>query len=225
VARVFLLFFVLWIIFNGQVTLEICLFGLGISAVLYLFVWKVMGYRPENDWQVFRRALGMLHFAGLLVKEICKSCLVVVKMIYTPRLALRPQLVKFSPSLHRDNARTALADAITLTPGTITVEAGEEGFMVHALDASLAEGLEDSAFVKLLMRLEHWEERKQKGETGRDRGLYRRAALRGRDLPLGDGAAVPDPGREGAPVYRPAGGREHDRDHDDYDYVPALGVF
>lgn len=163
----FFLFFVLWIIFNGQITVEICLFGLGISAVLYLFVWKVMGYRPESDLQFFRRALDMLRFAGLLVKEICKSCLIVVKMIYTPQLALRPQLVRFSPPLHRDSARTALADAITLTPGTITVDAGEE-FVVHALDASLTDGIEDSAFVGQLTRLERRENQEQKGETERE---------------------------------------------------------
>ena len=97
----FLLFFVLWIIFNGQVTVEICLFGLGISAALYLFVWKVMGYQPKNDLRFFRRFLGMIRFAGLLVAEICKSCLVVVKMIYTPGLELRPQLAEFSPPWKR----------------------------------------------------------------------------------------------------------------------------
>ena len=162
----FLLFFALWIIFNGQVTVEICLFGLGISAALYLFVWKVMGYRPENDLRFFRRFLGMLRFAGLLVAEICKSCLTVVKMIYTPGLKLRPQLVRFTPPLEEDSARTALADAITLTPGTITVEAGEDGFVVHALDASLAQGIEDSGFVKLLVRLEHWGKSREKGAGG-----------------------------------------------------------
>ena len=162
----FLLFFVLWIIFSGQVTVEICLFGLGISAALYLFVWKVMGYQPKNDLRFFRRFLGMIRFAGLLVAEICKSCLVVVKMIYTPGLELRPQLAEFSPPLEEDSARTALADAITLTPGTITVEAGEESFVVHALDASLAQGIEGSSFVKLLVQLEHWGKSREKGAGG-----------------------------------------------------------
>ena len=35
------LFFLLWIIFNGRVTLEIVLFGIAISALLTLFICKV----------------------------------------------------------------------------------------------------------------------------------------------------------------------------------------
>lgn len=150
----FILFFVLWVIFNGQITLEICLFGVGISAALYFFVWKVMGYPPENDLKFFRRLTGMLRFAGILVAEICKSCFKVVAMIYRPHIQLRPQLVHFKPEIRHDNAKAALADAITLTPGTITVEAGDGGFIVHALDASLTEGIEDSSFVRLLEKLE-----------------------------------------------------------------------
>lgn len=34
----FVLFFLLWIVFNGQITLEIVLFGLVISAALYWFI-------------------------------------------------------------------------------------------------------------------------------------------------------------------------------------------
>ena len=47
-----------------------------------------------------------------------------------------------------------LANSITLTPGTITVKLSGDEFSVHCLDKSLAVGLSDSIFVKLLMRIE-----------------------------------------------------------------------
>ncbi len=43
------LFFLLWIIFNGRVTLEIVLFGIAISALLTLFICKVFGYSRQKD--------------------------------------------------------------------------------------------------------------------------------------------------------------------------------
>ena len=47
-----------------------------------------------------------------------------------------------------------LANSITLTPGTITVKLSDDEFSVHRLDKSLAVGLSESIFVKLLMRIE-----------------------------------------------------------------------
>ena len=47
-----------------------------------------------------------------------------------------------------------LANAITLTPGTITVLLEDSEYVVHCLDESLAEGMDDSVFVKLLTELE-----------------------------------------------------------------------
>jgi len=47
-----------------------------------------------------------------------------------------------------------LANSITLTPGTITVSLDDDEYTIHCLDASLAEGLENSEFEKALMKLE-----------------------------------------------------------------------
>ncbi|MBQ8547563.1 MAG: Na+/H+ antiporter subunit E, partial [Lachnospiraceae bacterium] len=56
--------------------------------------------------------------------------------------------------LKTDLARTVLANSITLTPGTITVELTEDEFKVHCLDKEMAEGIEDSVFVRLLLKME-----------------------------------------------------------------------
>ena len=52
-----------------------------------------------------------------------------------------------------------LANSITLTPGTITVSVEDDRFCVHCLDKELAEGMEDSVFVKLLEEMEEVEAR------------------------------------------------------------------
>ena len=56
--------------------------------------------------------------------------------------------------LKTETARVILANSITLTPGTITVSLTEQELLVHCLDKTLAEGMEDSSFVKLLKKLE-----------------------------------------------------------------------
>lgn len=54
----FIVFFLIWIIFNERVTLEIVLFGLGISALLYLFVVKFMDYSPKKEWAAVKKSPG-----------------------------------------------------------------------------------------------------------------------------------------------------------------------
>ena len=59
--------------------------------------------------------------------------------------------------LRTNAARVLLANSITLTPGTITVSQEGDEYVVHCLDKSFAEGLDNSIFVTLLQKLEEEE--------------------------------------------------------------------
>ena len=67
---------------------------------------------------------------------------------------MEPVLVHVHADLKSETARVILANSITLTPGTITVSMSGQELLVHCLDKSLSEGMEDSVFVKLLQKLE-----------------------------------------------------------------------
>ncbi len=62
--------------------------------------------------------------------------------------------MKFRTALKSRAARAALANSITLTPGTITVSLEGDEFLVHALTRKIAGKLEGSIFEKLLARME-----------------------------------------------------------------------
>ena len=90
----------------------------------------------------------------VLVKEIVKANVCVLRMILSPRLVPEPMLVYFKTDLKTNMAKVILANSITLTPGTITVSVEGDVFCVHCLDKELAEGIENSVFVQLLERME-----------------------------------------------------------------------
>ena len=79
-----------------------------------------------------------------LAKEIVKSAWDVTKVILSPRLPIQPTLVRFRPSQRTEVGLVTHANSITLTPGTITIEAGPREFLVHGLTRSGAEGVVDS---------------------------------------------------------------------------------
>lgn len=150
----FLLLFLLWVLFNGKITLEICLFGLVISAVIYLFMIKMLDYDPKQELRVIKKIGGILHFLLVLLRDIVKASFHVIGVILSPKKEVDPKLVFFYTDLKTDFARVGLANAITLTPGTITVFCEHELFCVHALDTKSQSDVDESEFMHLLKNLE-----------------------------------------------------------------------
>lgn len=150
----YLLYFALWVIFNGAFTLEICAFGVVIAAVMFWFTCKFLDYSIEQEKRLFRRVLQIGHYAYTLVSEIVKANFAVIHMILSEREELRPTIVRFRADMDSPAGQAFLADAITLTPGTITVTLEGPEYTVHCLDESLAEGIDQSVFVELLRGME-----------------------------------------------------------------------
>jgi multicomponent Na+:H+ antiporter subunit E len=62
--------------------------------------------------------------------------------------------VDFQADMKTSMGQALLANAITLTPGTITVSLENTEYVVHCLDESLAEGMDTSVFVEMLSDLD-----------------------------------------------------------------------
>jgi len=150
----YVIFFLIWIIFNGQFNLEIAAFGIVISGLMYLFVCKFLGYRPKNDLMICKKFFLVLQYVFVLLTEIIKANFAVMRMIMSSKYEIEPAVVKFKADLKTTPGRILLANSITLTPGTITVSLEEDNYVVHCLDKDLAAGINSSIFVSLIQRLE-----------------------------------------------------------------------
>lgn len=151
--KMFIVCLLLWIVFNGKITLEILIFGLVISAAIYAMSCALLGFSVKKDAAFIRRLPGIAKLLVTLLIEIVKANIAVLAFVYG-RKKPESEYVSFSPELKSIGAGAALADCITLTPGTITGELKNGEYTVHCLDGSLAEGIEDSCFVRQLKALE-----------------------------------------------------------------------
>ena len=151
-----LIYFLLWVIFNGRITFEIIIAGIIISLLLDLFVQKVIGLNLNVRGLIrFLKIFPDAVFYGIvLLIEIIKANLLISKLVLAPEIKVEPCLVKFNTPLKTDIARVALANSITLTPGTITISLEGNELLVHALDREIARGLQNSIFERLLSRME-----------------------------------------------------------------------
>lgn len=150
----YLLFFILWVIFNGRITLEITVFGIIISAVMYAFICKFMDFSPRKEFLFLKKAGYLCQYLYHLVFEIIKANVTTISLMLSGNYAEEPAIIHFHSNLKTDMAKCLLANSITLTPGTITVEIKDNDFIVHCLDKSFAEGIDQSVFVKLLEKME-----------------------------------------------------------------------
>lgn len=154
-----ILLFLLWILLNGRFTLDsgmvqIVISGLIVTVLVYLFAVKALGFSPKSELYFWRNAFLLFAYACVLVWEILKANFAVVVIILNKKKKISPAVVKIKVPLKKSFSRMLLANSITLTPGTITIEQKEDEYTVHCLDSSFIEGIEKSTFVKLLERME-----------------------------------------------------------------------
>ncbi len=153
-----ILFLVLWMILNGRITWEVFLTGLVLAVPVYLFFCLVMRFTPKREWDFIRNLPWLIKYFGILLWEIVKANVAVTKLILSDRLEPEPILVRFHRPFKKNSHEVLLANSITLTPGTITVDLSEDDwFTVHALDREFAEGIDQSVFVQMIQELEEAE--------------------------------------------------------------------
>ena len=150
----YLVFLIIWIIFNEKLNLEILLFGLAISAAVFAFACKFMGYSIKKELHFYRKIPGLLRYVFVLVREILAANLNVCHLILSEEEEIDPALVQFQTDMETQAGRAFYANAITLPPGTITVSLEGDTYVVHCLDDSMAQGLSDAKTERMLHELE-----------------------------------------------------------------------
>ena len=150
----FFVYYGLWLLLNGRASGDVLLVGLPVCALVYLFTWKIVGLTPKREWGMLRRVPALAGYCACLVGEIVKANLQVLRLVFSLREEVEPQLVPVRTQLREEGLRVLLANSITLTPGTITVQMEDDRLLVHALDTSTAEGIEDTVFERKLREME-----------------------------------------------------------------------
>lgn len=84
-----------------------------------------------------------LHLFASLASALVLSALRVTWLVLQPRLRLRPAFVAYPLTVTTDLQITLLANMITLTPGTLSVDVSEDRktLLIHALDIESREAL------------------------------------------------------------------------------------
>jgi multicomponent Na+:H+ antiporter subunit E len=138
-ALQFAILFAFWLILSGKLELKYLIFGLA-SAALVTFVTQGLlepqeGQRrtPSSMAKFLKAGWRLLSYFVWLIYEIVKSNIQVAYIVLHPKLPIEPGLLQFRTRLRSKVGHVILANSITLTPGTITVDLVDGTYLVHAL--------------------------------------------------------------------------------------------
>ena len=89
-----------------------------------------------------------------MLKEIIVSNLNVAKIVLSPQIVISPQIVTIKTKIKSDFNKAIFANTITLTPGTLTISMDGDKIEVHCLKGEYSKELTNSAFEKIIMKVE-----------------------------------------------------------------------
>ena len=139
---IFLFSFVIYMILTagsgsiGFWSLDEIMTGFFVSLVTSLLVWRLLKgvkVRPKFFIPKPCKILIFILYLFIFFYHVIKANLNVAYRIITGKI--RPGIVKISPGLKTNLAITMLANSITLTPGTLTVDIdGKKNLYVHCIN-------------------------------------------------------------------------------------------
>lgn len=132
----FVLAFVVWVLatwpfVDGGIDLQVVVAGVIASLLVSLLFHDIL----PKEHHVFVspiRLFWFLVYVPVFFYYVVRANLDVVYRALHPAMPIKPGIVKIKTNLKTDSAITALANSITLTPGTLTVDVTDDGYLyVH----------------------------------------------------------------------------------------------
>lgn len=150
----FIIMFAFWILLSGHFTVILIISGVVFSLVVAWMSHDLLFGRIDFS-RAFGRFARFLAYLPWLLWQIIMSNLDLVYRTLHPKMPIDPRVVELDTRLETDIGIALLANSITLTPGTVTIEAHRDGkFRVHAIAAGPAESLLEGEMARRVEKVE-----------------------------------------------------------------------
>ncbi|MCM8781505.1 MAG: Na+/H+ antiporter subunit E [Candidatus Omnitrophica bacterium] len=142
----FILALLIWAFLTWPLDLQHLVVGVLVSSFVAFMTGDMFVKRPHL-FKCVGRYVWFLYYVPLFIWECIKANIDVAYRVSHPRLPINPGIVKVKTTLKSDTALTFLANSITLTPGTLSVDIDKEyGFLyihwIYVKDKDIQKGTE-----------------------------------------------------------------------------------
>ena len=149
--------FLVWLMFTSTLFWQEVLIGAVISMLISLAsirLFTCCTLSILNPVKIF----WMVWYFFVFLKLLIIANLDVAKRVISPSLPINPGIVKFKTKLKTNYSKMVLANSITLTPGTLSVDVVGDTFYIHWIDVQSTDpeqAFKDIAepFEKILLKI------------------------------------------------------------------------
>ena len=135
VTLIFVLSYLTWLALNWSVQADVLITGAVISLLIGLLLCRQCTVL-QNVRLTPKSFAYAIAFVGVFWWELLKSNIDVALRVLNPALPINPGIVEVKTSLKTNIGKMLLANSITLTPGTLTVDIREDRLFIHWIDVS-----------------------------------------------------------------------------------------
>lgn len=142
------LLFALWLGLSGQLNTLMLSLGL-VSTLLVVYLAHRMDVIDKEIYPAHMTVL-LLRFWMFLAREVIVANIDVIKRIFRPGKNISPQLFELPLTQKSDLSRVIYANAITMTPGTVSVNLDKKTITVHTLSIEAADELRSGRMARAI---------------------------------------------------------------------------
>ena len=135
-----LIMFAFWIFLSGKFSFILLLSGV-ISSLLVSYMSNDLLIGNGDIKLGFIRTIRFIRFLPWLLWQIVLANIDLAIRTLHPKMPINPMLINFKNNLKTDLGMVILANSITLTPGTVTIDVNENEFLVHVISEKAAQSL------------------------------------------------------------------------------------
>ena len=145
--------FIFWILLSGEFTFILITSGVVASLIVAYLSHDIFVGKADLKTET-GRVFKFIVYIPWLLWEIILANVEIAYLVLNPKPLIDPQLVRFKNDLKTDLGIVTLAHSITLTPGTVTVDANREEFVIHAIWQKSAEGIISGEMQRKVKKIE-----------------------------------------------------------------------
>lgn len=135
-----IIMFVFWMLLSGETGLVLLLSGI-IASLFVAYMSHDLLIGKADIRLGFVRILRFIKYLPWLLWQVMLSNIDIAYRTLHPKMPISPNIVSLKNEFKTEMGMVILANSITLTPGTVTIEVNEREFIVHAIAQDVADGL------------------------------------------------------------------------------------
>lgn len=145
--------FVFWILLSGEFNFILILSGVFSSLLVSYMSHDLLTGKGDIKLGL-ARTIRFTRYLPWILWQIVLANLDLVYRTLHPKMPISPRIISFKNDFKTDLGMVILANSITLTPGTVTINVTEDEFIVHTIAEEAAQSLISGEMQARVKRIE-----------------------------------------------------------------------